>query len=64
MIHDIRRPACPHCGNDHLVHVTVFQNGEPDGRKAFCAGQRGCHAWWNVEAWKPEPAAGPPLLVP
>lgn len=61
MVHENVRAVCPLCGNDRVIQVTTFRHGEPDGRKAFCAGSLGCHAWWNVETEAP---TGAPTSAP
>ena len=43
-----RRRVCPYCGNDRMIDVTMFERGKESGRRTFCAGTLGCHAWWDA----------------
>lgn len=41
--------SCPLCGNDRIVRVTRFTDGQPDQKRAICAGSLGCEAWFDPD---------------
>jgi hypothetical protein len=47
------RGVCPLCGNDRMVRVTRFVEGELELHRDVCVGSLGCDTWFDPQTLQP-----------